>query len=65
LARSPILLFVGLQGVGKTTLAISMAEALERKFVRIAMGGIGSPFELRGRSKAYPEAEPGQIVKAL
>ena len=65
IARPPILLFVGLQGVGKTTLAISMAEALERKFVRIAMGGIGSPFELRGRSKAYPEAEPGQIIKAL
>lgn len=65
LSRAPILLFVGLQGVGKTTLAISMAEALDRKFVRIAMGGIGSPFELRGKSKAYPESEPGQIVKAL
>ncbi|OGC70190.1 hypothetical protein A2415_00775 [candidate division WWE3 bacterium RIFOXYC1_FULL_39_7] len=65
LAKSPVLLFVGLQGVGKTTLAISMAEALGRKFVRIAMGGIGSSYELRGRSKAFPESEPGQIVKAL
>ncbi len=65
LARTPILLLVGLQGVGKTTLAISLAEALGRKFVRIAMGGIGNTLELRGRSKALPEAEPGQIVKAL
>lgn len=65
IAKSPVLLFVGLQGVGKTTLAISIAEALQRKFVRIAMGGIGSTLELRGKSKAYPEAEPGQIIKAL
>lgn len=64
-AQTPVLLFVGLQGVGKTTLAMSIAEALGRKFMRIAMGGIGSTTELRGRSKAYPEAEPGQIVKAL
>jgi len=64
-AKTPVLLFVGLQGVGKTTLAISIAEALGRKFVRIAMGGIGSTLEIRGRSKGYPEAEPGQIVKAL
>jgi ATP-dependent Lon protease len=65
IARSPILLFVGLQGVGKTTLAISIAEALDRKFVRIAIGGLGSTLELRGKSKAFPEAEPGQIIKAL
>ncbi len=65
IARSPILLFVGLQGVGKTTLAISMAEALGREFVRIAMGGLGSTLELRGKSKAFPEAEPGQIIKGL
>jgi len=65
MARSPILLFVGLQGIGKTTLAISIADALGRKFVRIAMGAIGSVLELRGRSKVFPEAEPGQIIKAL
>jgi ATP-dependent Lon protease len=65
IARSPILLFVGLQGIGKTTLAISIADALGRKFVRIALGAIGSVLELRGRSKVYPEAEPGQIIKAL
>lgn len=65
ISRSPVLLMVGLQGVGKTTLAISIAKALNRKFIRIAMGGIGSTLELRGKSKAFPEAEPGQIVKAL
>ena len=65
IARSPILLLVGLQGVGKTTLAMSMAQALGRKFVRISLGGIGSTLELRGRSKAFPEAEPGQILKAM
>ncbi len=64
-AKTPVLLFVGLQGVGKTTLAMSIAKSLDRKFVRIAMGGIGSTLELRGRSKSMPEAEPGQIVKAL
>lgn len=65
IAKSPVLLLVGLQGIGKTTLAISIAEALERKFMRIAMGAIGSTLELRGRSKVFAEAEPGQIVKAL
>jgi len=64
-ARSPILLLVGLQGVGKTTLAFSIAETLGRKIERISMGGIGSTLELRGKSKSFPEAEPGQIVKAL
>lgn len=65
IARSPILLLVGLQGVGKTTLAISVAEALGRKFVRISMGGLGSTLELRGKSKTLSDAEPGQIIKAL
>ena len=65
LGRAPILLMVGLQGVGKTTLAISIAEAMKRRFVRIAMGGIGSTLEIRGRSKAFPESEPGLIIKAL
>ena len=64
-SKSPVLLLVGLQGVGKTTLAYSLAETLGRKFERIAMGGIGSATELRGRSKSFPEAEPGQIIKAI
>ncbi|MFC1622179.1 AAA family ATPase [Patescibacteria group bacterium] len=65
IGKSPVLLFVGLQGVGKTTLALSIAQALDREFVRVSMGGIGSTLEIRGRSKAFPEAEPGQIMKAL
>ncbi len=65
IGKSPVLLLVGLQGVGKTTLAYSIAEALGRKFERIALGGIGSTLELRGKSKAFPESEPGQITKAL
>jgi len=64
-SKSPILLLVGLQGVGKTTLAYSVAETLGRKFERVAMGGIGSTIELRGKSKSFPEAEPGQIIKSL
>lgn len=64
-AKSPVILFVGLQGIGKTTISVSIAEALKRKFVRIAMGGLGSVTEIRGKSRVYPEAEPGQIVKAL
>lgn len=64
-SRAPVLLLVGLQGIGKTTLAYSIAEALGRKFIRISMGAIGSVLELRGRSKAFSEAEPGQIIKAL
>ncbi|MFC1700037.1 AAA family ATPase [Patescibacteria group bacterium] len=65
IASAPVVLLVGLQGVGKTTMAFSLAETLQRKFVRIAMGGIGSTQELRGKSKAFPEAETGQIIKAL
>lgn len=65
ISKSPVLLLVGLQGVGKTTLAMSIASALGREFVRIAMGAIGSVLELRGRSKAYANSEPGQIIKAL
>lgn len=65
IAKSPVLLLVGLQGVGKTTIAISIAEALGRKFIRIPLGGIGSPLAIRGRSKAYPEAEPGLLIKGI
>ncbi len=65
IAKSPVILFVGLQGVGKTTMAMSLADALGRKFIRISMGAIGAVTELRGRSKSFPESEPGQIVKAL
>lgn len=64
-SKSPVILFVGLQGIGKTTISISIADALQRKFVRIPMGGMGSVQELRGKSRTFPEAEPGQIIKGL
>lgn len=63
--RAPILFFVGLVGIGKTTLAISIAEAMGRKFIRIPFGGLGSALELRGQSRLHPDAEPGLIIKSL
>jgi len=63
--QAPILCLVGLQGIGKTTIARSIAEALGREFVRVSLGGIGSILEIRGRSKVDARAEPGQIIKAL
>lgn len=65
LTRSPVLCFVGLPGTGKTSLGYSIAQSLERKFIRIPMGGMSSPFVLRGQTKAYPEAEPGSLIKGL
>src|SRR3989344_3597417 len=64
-ARAPILCFVGLVGTGKTTMAISIAEAMGRKFARIPFGGMGDPLDLRGQSRMHPEAEPGKVIKAL
>jgi len=64
-SRSPILCFVGLPGTGKTSLAVSIAETLGRKFIRVPMGGMNSPLILRGQPRAYPEAEPGAIIKGL
>ncbi len=63
--HAPNLFFVGLAGTGKTTFAISIAEALGRKFVRIPFGGLSSALDLRGQSKTTPEAEPGMIIRAL
>ncbi len=63
--HAPNLFFVGLAGTGKTTFARSIAEALNRKLVRIPFGGLSSALDLRGQSKTTPEAEPGMIMKAL
>lgn len=63
--RAPIMLFVGLVGTGKTTMAASIATVLGREFVRIPFGGLGDPLYLRGRSRIYPEAEPGAIIRGL
>src|SRR3989344_2754361 len=64
-SRAPILFFVGLVGTGKTTMAISIAEALGRKFVRIPFGGMGSALDLRGEARVHADAEVGQVIKAL
>ncbi len=63
--RAPILCFVGLVGTGKTTIAYSIAEALNRKFARIPFGGMGDPLDLRGQGRMHPESEPGKIIKSL
>lgn len=63
--RAPILLLVGLVGTGKTTFAYSLAEALNRKLVRIPFGGMGSAKELRGESRLHLESEPGKVIKGI
>lgn len=64
-ARAPIISLVGLVGVGKTTIAYSIAEALGRKIARIPFGGMGSAGQLRGKTRLFPDAEPGLVMKAL
>lgn len=63
--HSPILCFVGLVGTGKTTMAVSIAEALNRQLIRIPFGGLASALDLRGLSRIHPEAEPGVIIKSM
>lgn len=64
-ARAPIISLVGLVGVGKTTIAYSIAESLGRKIERIPFGGMGGAAMLRGQSRLYADAEPGLVIKAL
>lgn len=63
--HAPILLFVGLVGTGKTSLAFSIAESLGRLIARIPFGGLGDPLQLRGQSRLKADAEPGLIMKAI
>lgn len=63
--ESPVLLFLGLQGIGKTSIAQSIAQAMGRKFARISLGAIGDVRTLRGIPRHEMDSEPGQIVKAL
>lgn len=64
-SRAPIISLVGLAGVGKTTIAYSIAEALGRRIERIPFGGMGKASVLRGESRFSADAEPGAVIKAL